>query len=176
MIESVRPAQYELRDNINWPCIGESQSHSLLCKHGLAPELLARFQNGLMYRFIRGQVCNSNDLTKERIWRGVARRLAEWHAILPVSSAFTPTVAVEADTPLEIFAQDPSHPKPTAEEINSITPSKAVPNVWTVIQKWIFALPIATEVQRKRKGDLQGELERTVAELCDVPRLGKDGV
>ncbi len=102
-----------------------------------------------MYRFIRGQVCNSNDLTKERIWRGIARRLAVWHAILPVVSAPTSTAAVETDTPLELFAQDPSHPKPTAEEINGITPSKAVPNIWTVIQKWIFALPIATEVERK---------------------------
>ncbi|KAL8758443.1 MAG: hypothetical protein Q9184_003931 [Pyrenodesmia sp. 2 TL-2023] len=154
----------------------ESQSHSLLCKHGLAPELLARFQNGLIYRFIRGQVCNSEDLTQERIWRGVARRLGEWHAILPIVSAATSTAAVEADTPLELFAQDPSYPKPTAEDINRITPSKAVPNLWTVIQKWIFALPVATEVDKKRKYDLQQELERTVAELADIPSLGKDGL
>ncbi|KAL8924071.1 MAG: hypothetical protein Q9208_004208 [Pyrenodesmia sp. 3 TL-2023] len=153
----------------------ESQSHSLLCKHGLAPELLARFQNGLIYRFIRGQVCDSKDLTQERIWRGVARRLGEWHAILPVGSASIPTPAVEADT-LELFPQDPSHPKPTAEDINRITPSKATPNVWTVIQKWIFALPVASEAEKKRKDDLQQELKRTVAELADMPSLGKDGL
>lgn len=160
----------------NWPHVGESQSHSLLYKHGLAPELLARFQNGLIYRFIRGQVCDSKDLTQERIWRGVARRLGEWHAILPVVSASTSTAAVEADTPLELFAQDLSHPKPTAEDINRITPSKATPNVWTVIHKWIFALPVASEIERKRKDNLQRELERTVAELADMPSLGKDGV
>lgn len=129
-----------------------------------------------MYRFIRGQVCNSNDLTRERIWRGVARKIAEWHALLPVVSVSASAVVDGVDTPSDPFAREPSHPKPSAEAINHITPSKAAPNVWTVIQKWIFALPTASEDERKRKNDLQKELERTVADLADMPSLGKDGV
>ncbi|KAL8918228.1 MAG: hypothetical protein Q9172_005521 [Xanthocarpia lactea] len=152
----------------------ESQSHSLLYKNGLAPELLARFQNGLMYRFIRGQVCESSDLTQERIWRGVAHRLAEWHAIMPVISAPTSVVVEGTDDPL--FSQLPSQTRPSAEAINSITPNKAAPNVWTVMQKWIFALPTATEIERQRNDTLQQELVRTVADLADVPSLGKGGL
>ncbi|KAL8808290.1 MAG: hypothetical protein Q9200_004318 [Gallowayella weberi] len=152
----------------------ESQSHLLLCKHGLAPDLLARFQNGLMYRFIRGQVCESNDLTQERIWRGVARRLAQWHAVLPIVSSPTSTVVERVDVPL--FEQRPSKAMPSAETINAITPGKAAPNVWTVMQKWIFALPAASEKDRQRNNKLQQELERTVADLAEMPKLGTDGL
>ncbi len=44
------------------------------------------------------------------------------------------------------------------------------------MQKWIFALPITNEAEKKRKDVLQKELERTVSELGDTPGLGKDGV
>ncbi|KAI4190761.1 MAG: hypothetical protein LQ348_003608 [Seirophora lacunosa] len=153
----------------------EAQSHSLLCQRSLAPELLARFQNGLMYRFIRGQVCDSEDLTQERIWRGVARRLAEWHALLPVVAASEPTASNAVDFPSGSLLE-PSNPRPSAAVINSITPSKLAPNVWTVIQKWIFALPTASELEKKRQNELQIELERTVAELGDLPSLGNNGL
>ncbi|KAL9593334.1 MAG: hypothetical protein Q9179_005943 [Wetmoreana sp. 5 TL-2023] len=154
----------------------ETQSHSLLCKHGLAPELLARFQNGLMYRFIRGRVCDSDDLTQERVWRGAARRIAEWHAVMPVIPASASDAADGSDDPPTPLAQHPAHPKPSVEAINSITPSKVAPNVWTVIQKWIFALPTTNDVERQRRDNLQKELERTVADLIDVPSLGHDGL
>ncbi|KAK0342608.1 hypothetical protein LTR57_022732 [Friedmanniomyces endolithicus] len=35
----------------------ELRAHSLLASVGLAPPLLAKFDNGIMYRFIRGSVC-----------------------------------------------------------------------------------------------------------------------
>ncbi|KAL8766540.1 MAG: hypothetical protein Q9209_006683 [Squamulea sp. 1 TL-2023] len=134
---------------------GEAQSHSLLCTKGLAPELLARFQNGLIYRFIRGQVC-------------------QWHAVLPVIPAPTSNPMEGTDDPL--FAQQPSQARPSAEVINGITPAKIAPNVWTVMQKWIFALPTATESERHRNKTLQRELERTVTDLADFPSLGNDGL
>ncbi|KAL9628368.1 MAG: hypothetical protein Q9204_005933 [Flavoplaca sp. TL-2023a] len=152
----------------------EAQNHSLLCKNGLAPELLARFQNGLMYKFIRGQVCESSNLTEERIWRGVAYRLAEWHATMPLISAASSTTVKKTDDPL--FAEQPSHTRPSVEKINSITPKKTAPNVWTVMQKWIFALPNASESEKQRNKTLQTELERTVDDLADIPKLGDDGL
>ncbi|KAI4100547.1 MAG: hypothetical protein L6R37_005414 [Teloschistes peruensis] len=155
---------------------GETHSHSLLSKHGLAPDLLARFQNGLIYRFIRGQVCDSNDLTQERVWRGVARRIAEWHAILPVNEIIPPAASTEPEGPPSPLAQQSFNTRPSAEAINMITPNKLAPNVWTVIQKWIFALPAESEVERARKKSLQNELERTVTELADIPNLGSDGL
>lgn len=62
------------------------------------------------------------------------------------------------------------------EEINAITPSKPTPNVWTVMQKWVFALPRTNDAETKRKEVLQNELERTVADLGDKPGLGDNGV
>ena len=62
------------------------------------------------------------------------------------------------------------------EDINAITPSKPTPNVWTVMQKWVFALPTTNETEVKRKKSLQNELERTVADLGAKPGLGGNGV
>lgn len=128
-----------------------------------------------MYKFIRGQVCEPHDLTQQRIWRGVARRLAEWHARLPVLPASESTVTNGLDTPPEPFAEAMSQQRPSTEVINSITPRMMTPNVWTVMQKWIFALPTASEAERQRKETLQKELERTVAGLGEKCVMGKDG-
>ncbi|MCJ1291499.1 hypothetical protein MMC34_003043 [Xylographa carneopallida] len=153
----------------------ESASHFLLAQHNLAPALLARFQNGLMYRFIRGRVCQSQDLTKEPIWKGVARRLGQWHAVLPVRPMeMTITPKTEVDNIQYLVSVGSS--KVPLDRINAITPNKPTPNIWTVIQKWIFALPVRTEVEVERKSSLQQELERTVAELGNNPGLGKDGI
>lgn len=133
----------------------------------------------MIYRFIRGQVCESKNLTQERIWRGVAQKLAEWHALLPVVAASEEAVSNSIDFlagPLAGPFEDLSKSRPSPAVINKITPSKLVPNVWTVIQKWIYALPTASEHERNRKAKLQMELERTVADLGDVPSLGTDGV
>jgi ethanolamine kinase len=48
--------------------------------------------------------------------------------------------------------------------------------MWTVLQKWILALPTTTEEQRTRRRALQKELERVVRELDDGRGLGDDGV
>ncbi|MCJ1254307.1 hypothetical protein MMC24_002122 [Lignoscripta atroalba] len=147
----------------------ETTSHSLLAQHKLAPPLLARFQNGLLYRFIQGRVCKPEDLTREAIWRAVARRLGEWHAVLPIVSAGESVVVQDGSTGIPL-SHSSSGSTPSLKEINAITPGKAAPNLWTVLQKWIFALP------KDRQLVLQKELERSVKELGDVPGLGKDGL
>ena len=62
----------------------EARTHTLLTQQGLAAPLLARFQNGLLYKFSPGRVCTAQDLRRESIWRAVAARLGEWHARLPL--------------------------------------------------------------------------------------------
>ncbi|KAK0509723.1 hypothetical protein JMJ35_008117 [Cladonia borealis] len=153
----------------------EAVSHSLLSQHKLAPALLARFQNGLIYKFIRGRVCSPEDLTREPVWRGVARKLGEWHATLPIISAER-TASIENakhDVPLTL---DVPKSSPSLDQINAITPGKPTPNVWTIMQKWVFALPTTNEAEIRRKKVLQEELERTVSELGDTPGLGEDGL
>ena len=155
-------------------CSGEVTSHALLAQHGLAPQLLARFRNGLIYRFIRGQSCTPTDLSREPTWRGVAQLIAKWHAVLPIiSDGRNAVVKDDVHVPL---AQSPLLPSDARNKINAIAPEKPVPNIWTVMQKWIFALPTSTKAEISRKSMLQQELERSSAELSNVPGLGGNGV
>lgn len=159
---------------------GETISHSLLSQHGLAPPLLARFQNGLLYRFIRGRVCTSEDLAREQIWRGVARRLAEWHAVLPITAEPGTTRPKSKEKPngwkLPLPLPSPPQTRLSPEDVSPLVPGKIAPNLWTVLQKWICALPTRTESEKHRKILLQNELQRTVTDLGDRPGLGQDGV
>ena len=128
-----------------------------------------------MYRFIRGCVCQPQDLREERVWRGVARRMGQWHAVLPVVTEDVAAITTE-DGEDDHFYRTASKPLPPLAEINAITPDKPTPNIWTVMHKWIYALPTGTEAEKKRQAVLHEELIRTVAELGDIPGLGKDGV
>lgn len=146
----------------------EAKSHSLLAERGLAPELLARFHNGLLYKFIRGQVCTPKDLTTEPVWRGVAKRLAEWHARLPIVSNHRGTLHDDASDGYGPSAKDHCSV--------AIANRKPTPNLWTVMQKWILALPAGTDAEKKRKSVLQKELERSFHDLDSTNGLGEDGV
>ncbi|KAI5364637.1 putative protein kinase-like domain superfamily [Septoria linicola] len=42
----------------------EIKTHALLASKGLASPLLARFENGIVYRFCPGDVCSTDDLSK----------------------------------------------------------------------------------------------------------------
>jgi hypothetical protein len=100
--------------------------------------------------------------------------MAEWHAKVPLKPS-TPAAARDRIGEISL-ALRPSKRLPPAEEINAITPGKITPNVWTVMQKWVFALPTTTEAEIERKESLQRELRRTVGELGDTPGLGRNGV
>ncbi|CAI7628551.1 uncharacterized protein N7487_002817 [Penicillium crustosum] len=143
----------------------ETNSHALLASRGLAPPLLARFKNGLLYRFIRGRPCSHQDLVSPPIWRGVARRLAQWHAGLPSSGA----ASVEDVSVTKIAdVQD--------DEITVIQPRRAGPSMWAVLQKWVLALPVTTPEQRARRLSLQAELQWALDLLDDGKGIGEDGL
>lgn len=157
----------------------ETQNHELLMQHGLAPALLARFQNGMLYRFIKGAVTSPADLRRIDIWRAVARRLAEWHAVVPCIP--TPRESLSAEIngseQLGMGAPTPSRKDPALQNaIDNVAPGKAAPNMWTVMQKWIYALPVETEVGKSRQASLQKELTRLVAEFSNRPGLGTNSV
>ncbi|KAI9758160.1 MAG: hypothetical protein M1835_000621 [Candelina submexicana] len=159
----------------------EAISHSLLAQHNLAPPLLARFQNGLLYRFIRGRACISEDLTKENVWRAVARRLAQWHAKLPVISTSEVGGPEEHQYSGEDLPQSfsPSRSRKCPENetaVREIAPGKPLPNLWTVLQKWILVLPVGSDSELERQATLQTELKRLVVEFGDTPGLGKEGL
>lgn len=105
----------------------------------------------------------------------MARRLGEWHACLPVVTENSKAL-IEPSGFDESLLMSPSKPIIPLKAINAITPGRSTPNLWTVLQKWIFSLPTPTDAKRKRKTVLQKELERTVVELGNNFGIGKDGV
>ena len=146
----------------------EATSHALCADRGLAPQLLARFENGLLYKFIRGRPSKPEDLIKEPVWRGVARRLGEWHACLPID-------AVKDDLKAANGAHINGVDSVNGKHIPGVGKRKPTPNVWTVMQKWIGALPQSTESERSRQAYLQKELDKAFADLDTERGLGKSG-
>ncbi|KAI8959929.1 ethanolamine kinase [Daldinia sp. FL1419] len=144
----------------------ETQNHELLMKCGLAPELLARFDNGMIYRYIRGTATQPADLRTPPIYLAVARRLAQWHATVP---------CIYETDPVKngVNGTSNGHHEVAAEHA---APGKPSPNVWTVMQKWIHALPTKTETQRTRQANLQQELTKLIDELSTRPGLGENGL
>lgn len=141
----------------------EASAHSLLASRGLAPPLLARFDNGLMYRFIEGDVCTPEDLRKPEVYRAVAKRLGEWHGSLPISAISTvpkrphPLMNGETDSNKSVCERE-THTRP-------------MPNLWTVMQQWIDALPTGTPKEKERNQMLSNEAAKLSAELGDTPGL-----
>jgi ethanolamine kinase len=157
----------------------ETQNHELLMQHNLAPTLLARFHNGMLYRFIRGAVTSPADLRRQEIWRAVARRLAEWHAIVPCLPSSREPLAKEisGSEAFGIPAPTPSKKDPALQAaIDNVAHGKPAPNVWTVMQKWIYALPVGSEAEKLRQAELQKELTRLVEEFSNRPGLGENSV
>lgn len=157
----------------------ETQNHEMLSRRNLAPELLARFHNGMLYRFIQGSVTSPADLRRESIWRAVARRLAQWHAVMPCLPAPRAPIQEEivGSQEIGIPAPTPSKMDPALQAaIDNVASGKPAPNVWTVMQKWIYALPVGTDAERKRQATLQQELTKLVEQLSNRPGLGENSV
>jgi ethanolamine kinase len=142
----------------------ETRSHCLLARHGLAPALHARFENGLLYKFITGTVCTPEDLRRPEVWRGVAQRLGEWHATLPISS-----ISSTCPAPSQL---SPHNKRASLVDMAQLTPGKPIPNVWTTMQKWILALPTSTTAQSTRREELMKELKSLTKLLGDTPGVG----
>ncbi|KAH7197660.1 kinase-like domain-containing protein [Fusarium flagelliforme] len=164
----------------------EAENHELLMRHGLATQLLARFKNGMMYRYILGKPARAQDLSEPLILSAIARRLAHWHATVPClpdpnHARDEKHVNGNGSTNGQINGHangcvNGDSDKSRQEQIDSTAPGKPPPNVWTTMQKWIFALPTDTDAQRERQALLQAELKVMVQKLSQRPGLGKNGL
>lgn len=132
----------------------------MLAGRGLAPPLFARFENGLLYKYIAGDVCTPEDLRKPDIYRAVARRLGQWHSTLPIAAISSlQTLQEQGDaTRLDHDIDNAGHVRPR-------------PSLWTVMQDWIHALPVSTQKDKDRKEMLQQELTHLSTELGQTPGL-----
>jgi ethanolamine kinase len=77
-------------------------------------------------------------MSQPSVWKAVAVRLGEWHAVLPTSTT----------------------PPPSPASFSSASSGEPDVTLWTLLQKWISALPTDTKKQRERRESLQDELER----------------
>lgn len=57
----------------------EISNFKLLHSYGFAPRLLATFENGIVYEYCDGKPLTKQQLSVERVWRAIARRMAEMH-------------------------------------------------------------------------------------------------
>jgi ethanolamine kinase len=140
----------------------EMKAHNLLASMNLAPPLLARFCNGLMYKFVQGDVCTPEDLRRPEVYRQTAKLLGQWHGSLPISAiTSTPDLYSEA----QLRHAGPKNGKQT----------RPMPNIWSVMSSWIHSLPNSTEAERKRNEKLDQELLELSDRFGDTPGLdGKD--
>lgn len=166
----------------------EAASHGLLSERGMAPPLLGRFQNGLLYGFIPGIVCKAQDLAREPVWRGVAQKLAQWHAKVPIAGISSHSPAPKVANEQSNGHTNGFHP---VQQINGVSGSnvsngvhphsseiksrRPVPNVWSVMQNWVNALTTDTEKERARKAMLHQEVERSFRELDRPDGIGEHG-
>ncbi|KPM38121.1 hypothetical protein AK830_g8437 [Neonectria ditissima] len=158
----------------------EAANHELLWKHGLATELLGRFQNGMLYRYITGTVARAQDLQDPPVLSAIARRLAQWHATVPCLPSPVPD---HAETNGHTNGNSETNGHANGDEqvsqqamIDNAAPGKPPPNMWTTMQKWILALPTDTDARRERQALLQRELVELSEKLSQRPGLGKNGL
>ncbi|CAG9939321.1 unnamed protein product [Clonostachys rosea f. rosea IK726] len=146
----------------------EASNHELLMKHNLAPELLARFENGMLYRYTAGTPAQPQDLQKPHVMTAIARRLAEWHATVPCLY----------DAPRTNGKVNGHGSKPSESEalIAKAASGKPIPNLWTTMQKWILALPTETPQERERQTLLQKELNELIEKLSQRHEPGDNGL
>lgn len=111
-----------------------------------------------MYRYIIGQVCTPKDLVSEPVWRAVAKRLGEWHARLPVAAVVENKEDITNGT-------NGHKSNGTAVGASGLASRRPTPNIWSVIQKWVDALPCDNPKQEARKQLLQKELDRSFKDL-----------
>ena len=102
----------------------------------------------------------------------MAKKLGEWHARLPVS------FLTNSESLQNGLSHNKNHEnlKNWDAQIKSASSRLPSPNLWTVMAKWIEALPDATPQQRERRNTLQTELLRTTRDLALLPGLGENGL
>jgi ethanolamine kinase len=64
--------------------LAEKRNMAMLFNAGLAPQLYATFNNGLVYEYVPGVTINSKTVHDSKIWTLVAKKMAKMHK-LPLS-------------------------------------------------------------------------------------------
>jgi len=104
----------------------EKLNIAFLHTHGLAPELYATFQNGLVYEFVPGVTLNTTTVCDPKVWRLVAKNMARMHK-LPLTAeeaSKEPMLKTKTLRFLELIPDTFSDPEKHQRVIDKL-PSKA---------------------------------------------------
>lgn len=148
----------------------EIATHSMFAAHGLAPPLLARFKNGLVYSFAAGKPCDLDMMSEERVWRGVARNLARWHATLPIGAAGTKIDAGDKATEVPTEGQSDGS-KVGKDIVEEIRKDETEGDMWSVLRMWASRIPESDPKIVQLKSVLKSEVESTFKSLSSIPSL-----
>ena len=149
----------------------EIATHGLFASYGLAPSLLARFQNGLIYQFTPGSPCTPEKLSEEQVWRGVARTLGKWHAVLPIGAAGARLDAGKVSEDIPETGKG-ENKKTDADLVKEVEREKPPGDVWSVMRLWASRIPEQSEEGRQVKDRMKEEVESTFETLGKVEGIG----
>lgn len=108
-------------------------------------------------------MCTQKEIQTPEIYRAVAEKLGQWHGALSIG-------AISDSTELDQNSQ-----QARVNGIDAKLPDIPFPNVWSILQSWIHALPAESDKQRERIRTIQVEFDFLKQKLSDTPGLyGKD--
>ncbi|XP_053687045.1 ethanolamine kinase [Sabethes cyaneus] len=101
----------------------ETENIQLLHRYGYAPSLYATFRNGLAYEYVPGVTLTPESCREERVWRLVAKRMAQMHKVEQPGSSKQPMLREKLNQFLKLVPQIFSDP------VKHTRISKIFPNV-----------------------------------------------
>jgi ethanolamine kinase len=108
---------------------------------------------------------------EERVWRGVARTLGHWHAILPVAAEGS---RLDAGTVSKDVPDGGQGGRTTAGEgVTEETRREEAPgDMWAVMSHWAEQIPKETKNEKQIRERMKQEVESAFEELSTIEGLG----
>lgn len=131
----------------------EFATHLHLYSKGLAPQLFARFANGLVYAYLPGKAIEYQYLSEENVMAAVAKRLAEWHDRLEA-------LTIEKHiTQLKLAKQNQITDNQNGNIANNNNKQQDfAKTLWDLLESWISVMPEKV-IKSHTKQQLLSELE-----------------
>lgn len=130
----------------------------------LAPQIYARFSNGLIYGFLPGRSLEYTELANPAIYPYIAQQLGRWHDTINgeyIEDGVTTLRKYQAAIKTE-SAQDPEHKASKAK-----SKKKSVNDLWDLIEDWILIVP-ANEALVRVFGTKLNNPDVTIDNIRDV--------
>ncbi|KAI5950162.1 hypothetical protein KGF54_005310 [Candida jiufengensis] len=109
-------------------------SHLILNSIKLAPQVYARFKNGLIYGYLSGHSLKPEELYNEQIYPLIAQQLGNWHKSLNyklIEEGVDKIRALKLNNRRNSFSKKKSSKK-----------KRFISNIWELINDWIEIVPI----------------------------------